>query len=220
MLVVGGAAGVVGSGLGLYAAGATLLGLGPVGWAVLAIGAVALGIYFLFRAEDAKDDDLEAWIKKSCLGTADNTYPNKVEEDRRFGELFKLPLKVNLEWRKGIAGGNLDVDISVPPLANSWLYYELTVTLENGKTLKAAENRLPNGAGLPLSSIPTFRVYESLNAPLYSAKTDGARWHLSYLGLQDEPVKATVLLKYWPNKVENPDIVLPQAQGTLFEITA
>jgi hypothetical protein len=52
------------------------LAIGPAGCAVLAIGAAIVGIWMLFRAEDAKDDDLEKWIKYSCLGKAntDKTY--------------------------------------------------------------------------------------------------------------------------------------------------
>lgn len=219
LLVIGGAAGVAGGFAGMSAAG-VLFGVGPAGWAVLAIAAVGFGIYFLFRAEEDKDDPLERWIKKSCLGKSPKTYPSKDEEDKQFGELFKLPIEVKLEWRKGLAGGNFNVEIVAPALDNAWLAYDLSVEMEDGKVLKASENRAIKGAGLQYANIPQFRAYESQNQPLYSAEPNGVRWHLVYMTLQTEPVKASVLLKYWPNKTQNPDIVLPQAGGKTFEIRA
>ncbi|QWF19581.1 T6SS effector BTH_I2691 family protein [Lysobacter capsici] len=218
-LIIGGVASIAG-GYASLAGAAPLLGFGPAGWAVLAILAVGVGIYCLFQAEEDKDDPLQTWMKKSCLGKSPKTYASKGEEDKQFGELFKLPIEVKMEWRKGLAGGNFTVEIIAPAMDKAWLAYDLTVQMEDGKVLKASENRSIKGGGLQYVNIPQFRPYESQSNALYSAPANGVRWHLMYSTFQNEPVKASVLLKYWPNKTENPDIVLPEAGGKKFEILA
>lgn len=226
-VVIGGVAGVAGGLTSLGVGGGVLLGLGPAGWAVLAVGAAIVGLAFLFSAEKVKDNHLQVFIKKSCLGLVSSF--NEKAEIAAYADLFKLPLEVKLSWNQSIihTGATVLVDIDAPALdAKSWLDYELQVYLKDGKVLRAREQRpadskLPGGTMSDPHRIAWGQAKGLMNSSIGKTDKGGAHWSLSFLTVWDSGVaKVSVLLKYWPNRVESPEVVLPTAAGKLFEITA
>lgn len=198
----------------------------------MAIGAAIVGIAFLFGAELSRDNPLEAWIKKSCLGKVASY--SEGNENNAYAELFKLPLEVKMSWGVSVIGTGATVLVSIdaPALdAKSWLEYELFVHMNDGRILKASEARpanpkLPGGHLIDPEGIANGKPRGLMDGNGFvHGQTDrgGSKWEISFLTkgwLNDLTVtKVGVLLKYWPNKTDNPNLVLPSVAGKLFEIT-
>lgn len=227
---VGGVFGIAGG----FAGGGSMLilGLGPVGWAVLAIGAALVGITLLFMAQDAKDNPLQTWIKSSCLGV-NNKYSDVAAENAAYAALFVLPLEVKQEWRQGASilgysfGGTVVVDIDAPSLTpDSWLEYELTAYMKDGRKLTASERRLAKsapGTGLvdpaKISMGRPPGLSEGGNGRVFGqSEKGGSQWEITYL--EDALIKIEVTFKYWPDKKTNPELILPSPSGKIASITA
>lgn len=223
---VSGGFGILGGGA-IFAEAGVLLGLGPGGWAVLAFGAIAIGVVLLFAGENARSNVYQNWLRKAYFGK-DNAnatvgYKDEKEEALAFGELFQLPLKVAFVWRKGFAGGNVDVDISVPALGNgSWINYGIAFSTSDGQILKGGENRTVGDGSIPSYSnmvTPAFKAYEESVGAFYKPRADGAEWHLEWAFGQASITNISVKLRYWPDKAHDPQIELPSAGGQTFNST-
>lgn len=141
--VVGGIA----SGAGALAGMGVAVVLGLVGWAVIAIGAIIVGIAMMFGASSTADDPLEAWLKQCLYGIADNRY-NEQNERIEFNKIFELPLEVKLEYSAPIiANHEIDITVVLPRLQGRKQKYEVTLVLdtndgraEGGSTLSGEIN--------------------------------------------------------------------------------
>jgi len=227
VLAAGGVFSSIGAGIALFdVAGGILFGLGPGGWAILAIGATVVALVFVFEGEQARSNAYQNWLRKAWFGkdqdNAEVSYKSPKEEAVGFGALFQLPLKIDFKWRKGLLGGNVNVDIRTPALGSgSWLNYGIAFVTSGGQILKGAENRVLGGS-LPSYAdmiTPQLKVHESPTGAVYSPRVDGATWHLDWFA-SDEIKQVAVKLSYWPDKAHNPDIELPDAGGKLFTSTA
>lgn len=223
-MMVGGGFGIAG---GIAGASGVCLGLGPAGWAVLAVGAAVVGIALLFMAEDAKDNALQTWIKSSCLGI-NNKYSDGAAESAAYAALFALPIKVDYSWERGanyLGGavglmGHVNIEVSAPNMtSNSWLEYEmrLETQTEVGNVSvgeKRAASAVP-GTGLfdPAHLVNgTNRLTKKAPQVLLSAGDGGsAKWVISFS--EGMLSKVVLVLRYWPDKVKNPEVVVPSAAG-------
>jgi hypothetical protein len=198
------------------------LAIGPAGWAVLAIGAAIVGIWMLFRAEDAKDDDLEKWIKHSCLGKAntDKTYVDARTETEAFEKLWQIPVGVDIKWGKGLLGGHIDINIVAPALSDAWVSYSLQIVRDKEKPLLITEDRAVSGNALSRTSFDEqLKRYQPMTGSLYTASESSIDWGLTYEDFSLQIKTVNVTLKYWPNRKTNPSTILPTAAGKLFSMS-
>jgi len=233
VFMLGGAASVFG-GLSLAGGGALLLGLGPGGWAVLAVGAALLGIALLFAADGARDNPLQNWMRYSCLGK-DSKYRTAEEENADFEAIFKIPLEVRMQWRQGASilgyrmGGTVVVGVDAPRISDdSWVEYTLTLEMDDGRRLTVSENRSAGsspGVGLSdpsLLALGTPGRNKGISGPttggvLGHTDKGGALWQFVYN--EGALRKVGVLLTYWPNRRTNPELVVPSVSGLREQIT-
>lgn len=134
----GGVAGSIGaltasSGAGSLVGG-TLMGIGPAGWAILTVGIVVVGVYVAYKAAEATDDPIEAWLKQSLVGTAPTKFSPEAEI-AHYNNLFQLPIEVEASGSTVMGRHSVVIRLNTQPLdAQSQLSYQLDITDTNGKT--------------------------------------------------------------------------------------
>ena len=120
--------------------GGTLLGIGPAGWAILTVGAVAVGVYLAYKAAETTDDPIEAWLKQSIAGTAPSKYDPATEVES-YNNLFQLPLEVEASGTTLMGKHSAVIRISAAALdAQSQLDYYLAITDTEGEIHQVAGN--------------------------------------------------------------------------------
>lgn len=147
--------------------GTTLLGIGPAGWAILTVGLVAMGVYFAYRAGEATDDPIEAWLKRSVVGKASNKFTGQMEIES-YNALFSLPLEVSLSGSGTSGLHSVDVRVSAPALdPRSTLSYSLELTLADGSKESVQEQL----------EVSTGQGKAQLSAGLRGRRADGVLLH-------------------------------------------
>ncbi|WP_269791118.1 toxin VasX [Stenotrophomonas sp. Iso1] len=228
-MTAGGAAAAAG-GMASVVSGGLVLGLGPVAWGVLALGLAILGIAAIFVGDAWKDNGLQAWLRSCCFGIKPS-YNDGRQEQLAFEKLFEIPMELCMQWRKGIFGhGTIIVEIDVPDIAagEGVLSYTLTFTMTDGSRHMVAEHRRlvdPRGTGISdpigLSSGVMGRV-QGLSPPttggvLGATDKGGVRWIMGYYG--DALAMVAVHLRYMPEGVSQPNLVIPAPDGLSRSIT-
>lgn len=227
------AAGVTGS---FGAGGLVLLGIGPVGWALLTVGLVAGALVFAFKAGETKDDPIEAWLKRSVVGLAIEKMSAE-DEVKEYNRLFTLPLEVSLEGGRAALFDVVNARISAPALdEESQLRYRLEIVNGDTGQVHVVEEtlRLKTARTVPTldAELRLDRAHRPLQLTDFSKLEDG-KHRIQY------QVKATRLLKgqrdpisgvvqqaerrymkearltvwYQPLSKSEPDWLLPDAQG-------
>ena len=103
--------GAAGTLVALTQAGTVLLGIPVWGWIVIGLAALAIGLYFKFWGDSAKETDLEIWYTRSRFRSAKY---QEADEDRPVFEsreheiesfnMAVFGVKANLEWRGFMQG--------------------------------------------------------------------------------------------------------------------
>ncbi|WMJ69539.1 toxin VasX [Stenotrophomonas sp. 24(2023)] len=222
--------------------GAASLGLvslwgGPVVWAIVAVGAAVVGLYLLVAAEDKRDNPLQVWLR-SCIFGVKPVYASASEEIQVIERLFVIPFAVNVVWRQGKSvlgfrfGGTVDVIIDAPDVmpGQGWLSYDIALEMKDGRVLNASSNR-PIGSGLREGLIDRNRISDGLEfqnrglasptsggATLRKSESGGVMWRIVYV--TDELKKVNVTARMWPDRKNNPMLVVPANSGMTESATA
>ena len=95
-----------------------VLGLTPMGWAIVAGAAVILIVGFAFSADMAKHGPVETWLKHSAWGVNSRRYTNQEELDA-VHNLYYRP-RLTVEWNKaaGYSVGTLRISCQLPETNN------------------------------------------------------------------------------------------------------
>lgn len=228
-MTVGGAAAAAG-GMASVVTGGLVLGLGPIAWGALALGFAVLGIAAIFVGDAWKDNDLQVWLRSCCFGIKPS-YNYAQQEQLAFEKLFEIPMELSMQWRKGIWGnGTIIVEIDVPDIAagEGVLSYTLAFAMADGSGYVITEHRRlaePRGTGMSdpkgLASGVMGRV-RGLSPPntggvLSATDKGGVRWTMGYYG--NELSMVTVRLRYMPEAVSQPNLVIPAPDGLSRSIT-
>ena len=143
--------------------GGTLLGIGPAGWAILTVGAVAIGVYLAYKAAETTDDPIEAWLKQSIAGTAPSKYDPATEVES-YNNLFQLPLEVEASGTTLMGKHSAVIRITAAALdAQSQIEYALDVVDAEGK-VHPVFGKLTLKSGALTSSIATTIRPHSMGA--------------------------------------------------------
>lgn len=230
------------SGAATLGGGAASLGLvslwgGPVVWAIVAVGAAIVGLYFLVSAEGKRDNPLQVWMR-SCIFGINPTYQTGEEERQVVDKLFVIPFAVTAVWRRGRSlmgfrfGGTVDVTIDAPDVVpgHGWLSYNIVLEMKDGRILQASSNRRI-ASDLREGLVDKYRISEGLEyqnrglasptsggANLRKSDSGGVMWRLVYI--EDELKKVGVTAFMWPDKSGNPELVLPGAGGIVESVVA
>jgi hypothetical protein len=241
------AVGGIAAGAGaLASAGVTIAALsaiGPVGWALLAIGAIVLGVAAMFGASWAADDPLEAWLKQSLYGVASDKFKED-DETAAFNKIFELPLEVKLNYDTQLLSAKhcIELIVSMPKLAGREQRYEISlkITTTDGKGartsfVKGAINTAET-AQTVLAKNQTVQQLQAMNAEEQELVRQRRLWLNDWkLDSQDgkyvverkiefndvftngvsKPFvsSATVEVKYWPDFAKSPELSLPIGGG-------
>ena len=243
VFAVSAAAGAAGALASMGVAGGVLLGLGPFGWAVIAVGAIVIGIAAMFGASTTKDDPLEAWLKQCLYGTAPKRLAQAAEVDA-FNKIFELPLDAKLVFETRSIGPRFRVNASVtiPRLQGRTQRYEIEMgfaTVDGSGSLTSrilgtisgiedAQKALaPNQTLEQLKELERRQVELSserlLFAEDWSIDAGPGRYELTrevaFNGrfvdgaMQPYLLSATLSVKYWPDHLRDPNLVLPAGGG-------
>jgi len=229
------------SGIATIGGGAVGLGMfslgGPIVWAIIAVGAAIVGLYFLVSAEDKRDNPLQVWLR-SCVFGIKVTYQNAEEERAVLEKLFVIPFSVTVVWRQGQSimgfrfGGTVDVVIDAPDVApgKGWLSYSISLEMEDGRLLEASSDRLI-ASDLREGLVDRYRISEGLEAQnrglaspttggatLRRSQANGVMWRVVYVTNQLKRLRVTA--RMWPDKSSSPEIVLPSAAGIVESVVA
>lgn len=213
---------------GIAATSLTLLGIGPVGWAILALGLAAGGIALAFMGDKATDDPIEKWLKRTLVGRADGDrqFSDMAEAVQAYNELFKLPMQVEIKDKSFGVHRQARIHVRAPMLdAKSWVAIDVATVLDGSVT------PVPLGSsGLGQSRTgkkDRARYPETLNA-------GNNRIHLNKVLIREQhhiefkadmhsyPTQRTnhkklkslvVTVRYYPNKREEPTWILPEEKG-------
>jgi hypothetical protein len=234
---VAGAAGAVSAFVG------TAVWFGPVGWAVIAIGAVVIGIALMFGASLTKDDPLEAWLKQCFYGIATGKF-NEKDEGAAFNKIFELPLDAKLTYDTQILGARhiIEALVTIPRLTGRAQKFdvELTVITVDGSGdrtssvsgvvsgVETAQQVLaPGQTQAELQEIKSKQAQLSRMRLLFDKNWEldaqDAKYEIKRVlefnnmvdrGISQPFVKqATLSVKYWPDHTKNPELVLPGGGG-------
>jgi hypothetical protein len=238
------AAGASAAGAGaLLTSSGVLLGLGPVGWAVLAVGAIVVSIALLFGANGAKDDPLEAWLKQSFYGIAPEKFNDKAESDA-FNKIFELPLKAELTYDTQVLGARhiIKASVIIPRLKGRRQRFEVATELTTVDGSGGGINRVYGVISdeeqakqvlAPGQTPEELRALEQKKAELLKGRllfdqdwkidAQAAQYSLTRVvefnnrvqnnGSQPFVISATLEVKYWPDEQASPDLVLPVGGG-------
>lgn len=212
--------------------------IGPAGWAILAVGAIVLLIGAAFMTEGARDDPMEQWLKKSLFGTntaKQDKWKNGPQEAKAFEALFDPQWQTELAWfdRQPMFGNNgkdyadelLKVDIKIPQMSpNSLLAVD--IHLYDRQQRKYSLNAIVNAAGLKKSGDPdaappylsqiSGRVRDGHLNFFYEYRQQTYKGELISGGIPNTRplfVRADVVLRFWPDRVEQSFVVLPNEYG-------
>jgi hypothetical protein len=241
------AVGGVAAGAGaLASAGVTIAALsaiGPVGWALIAIGAIVLGVAAMFGASWAADDPLEAWLKQSLYGIASDKFKED-DETAAFNKIFELPLDVKLNYDTQWLSAKhcIQLMVSMPKLAGRAQQFEvnLVVNTADGKGARTSTVRgsisTTESAHPVLAKNQTAQQLKVLDAEEQELVRQRRLWLNDWkLDSQDgkyvverkiefndvftngvgKPfvTSATLAVKYWPDFAKNPELFLPIGGG-------
>ena len=233
----------LGAAAGLGFTVTALSAIGPVGWALLAIGAIVVGIAAMFGASSVTDDPLEAWLKQSLYGVASDKFKEE-DETAAFNKIFELPLEVKLNYDTQWLSAKhcIQLMVSMPKLAGRAQKFEvnLVVNTTDGKgartetvrgSISTTETTKP-----VLSKNQTAQQLQALNSEEQLLVSQRRLWLNEWqLDSQDaiyiverkiefndvftngtgKPfvTSATLEVKYWPDFSKSPELSLPIGGG-------
>lgn len=228
------------SGIATTAGGLTMFGIiggGPVVWAVVAVGAAIVGLYLLVSAEEKRDNAIQVWLRSCVFGRLPK-YSDEKEERDSFEKLFAIPFAVTAVWRRGRSiagfsfGGTVDITIDAPDVhtGRGWLEHSLSLGMADGRSLVARSSRLLK-SDLRTGLVDPHRISEGLeyqNSGLSAPKSGGANLRVSSSGglmwriiyVADALKSVEVTARFWPDKVDNVSLILPNAAGMTQKLTA
>lgn len=212
-----------------------ILGLGPFGWAALTVGLIGAGIYLAIKADDATDDPVERWLKRSKYGIAKEKFRNAKEERDEFGKLYELPLKIELQTLASGGSNRREVEVRVtaPALdAESALSYDITVVQNYRQKHRISDTlALQGGRSTPSLSAELEQQGELLRVQDLTRVGDGVgvvRWWVNGRCVQRgqidprngqivqagrcEVTAISVKVRYYPQAKKDPQWVLPFEQ--------
>jgi hypothetical protein len=235
-------AGGLGAVATLTTAVAGLTGLGPVGWAVIAVGAIVVGIAMLFGASLTKDDPLEAWLKQCLYGTASEKL-NEVDEIIAFNKIFELPLDAKLTYDTQVLGARhiIEALVTIPRLQGRTQRFEIEMTfdtLDAGGSINSVKGMVSNAETTqkvlaPNQTLAQLQELERKQAELargrllfageWKIDATDSRYEIKrtvefnnrFENGNSQPfvTKASLSVKYWPDETKNPELVLPPGGG-------
>jgi hypothetical protein len=210
---------------------------GPVVWAIMAVGAAILGLYVLVSAEEKRDNPVQAWLRSCTFGRMPK-YSNEEDERRALEALYVIPFAVTAIWRSGRSiagfsfGGTVDITIDAPDVraGKGWLEHSISLEMNDGRKLVARSARLLESdirAGLAdpdRLSEGLEHHNRGLSAPssggpnLRASASGGLMWRICYV--TDALRSVEVVARFWPDKVDNASLVLPNGNGISHILTA
>lgn len=117
-------------------AAVAVLGLTPLGWAVVAGVAVVLVIGFAFGADMAKHGPVEIWLKHSAWGVDSRHYTNREELDAVHSLYYRPRLTPEWDQSYGYSVGTLRISCQLPginDMPGDRFQTKLTLTLRGNK---------------------------------------------------------------------------------------
>lgn len=213
------------------------IGGGPVVWTIVAVGAAILGLYVLVSAEEKRDNAVQVWLR-SCIFGKMPKYLNEEEERRALEALYVVPFAVTAIWRSGRSmagfsfGGTVDIIIDAPDVraGKGWLEHSISLEMKDGRKLAARSARLVESSIRTGLTDPN-RLSEGLEhhnrglsaptsggANLRVSPSGGVMWRLCYV--TDALRSVEVVARFWPDKVDNAGLVLPNGNGISHMLTA
>lgn len=117
-------------------AAVAVLGLTPLGWAVVAGVAVVLVIGFAFGADMAKHGPVEIWLKHSAWGVDSRHYTNREELDAVHSLYYRPRLTPEWDQSFGYSVGTLRISCQLPginDMPGDRFQTKLTLTLRGNK---------------------------------------------------------------------------------------
>lgn len=219
-----------------------LTGVGPVGWAVIAIGAIVVSVALLFGAGRLKDDPLEAWLKQCLYGIAPERF-NEKDEVVSFNKIFELPLSAKIEYDEQLLGARhlISASVAIPRLQGRRQRFEVVMTItkiDGGDSQSRVQGVIsdieqvqkvlaPGQTPQQLQQLETVQSELARKRLLFEgtwtidaeATTYALSREVEFNNLMangsSRPFlsRATLEVKYWPDESANPDIVLPVGGG-------
>lgn len=180
-----------------------VLGLNPVGWAIVAGISLVLIVGFAFGAEITKHGPIDIWLKHSVWGVDRRQYTN-LEELNAYHGLCYRP-RLTPEWNKsyGYSVGTLRISCQLPTtkrLTGEEFQTKLVVTLR-GTELSRVDGPIAYAPG----SNPIDYRRECLVTPLGSTSSE-CGWSIQMV----EDAEVALEYLYFPDSERQPNLALRQ----------
>lgn len=180
-----------------------MLGLNPVGWAIVAGISLVLIVGFAFGAEITKHGPIDIWLKHSVWGVDRRQYTN-LEELNAYHGLCYRP-RLTPEWNKsyGYSVGTLRISCQLPTtkrLTGEEFQTKLVVTLR-GTELSRVDGPIAYAPG----SNPIDYRRECLVTPLGSTSSE-CGWSIQMV----EDAEVALEYLYFPDSERQPNLALRQ----------
>lgn len=233
LLAAAGATGALAT--SIVAAGGILACIPVAGWIALAVGALALALYAMYRGLKKEDTPLQRWMARCCYRNAKyastklEAFKNGIEEMDEF-QLALYGVHIALDWdNKWFGKDEIDVEVVMPGYGkNSEYAYLLELTGKTWKTpidrktsafsedadLKPRQTQLyfsavdPNRKMIPMDEV--LEIVEPM-----SLRLEGGTATLAIKVKANEKYysKARLKLEYWPDPINFPDLKMTPVPG-------
>lgn len=218
------------------------LGMGPVGWLLLAAGFTVALIWFVYETEKARDDPLESWLKQFVFGKYRNAEWTAAMEQERYGKIFAIDWNVDMEWtvQQPMLGGlelrsNSFKEIFKLQAHAGQVSKHASLALDirffrEGGVVDIMVVIGPNGLRTDIQPPNmAFRYVEG--ARVWGKAEDGVlKANVEFVQQVPNPVgqfgqklpenkaictRVEVKSRYWPDQLNQPEVVLPSEKGRI-----